>query len=374
MQLKLQSFQTLVSNAAASVQGAANQLLDLTVGSTLRAILESNAAVALWMQWLILQVLSVTRASTSSGPDLDSWMADFTLTRLPASQAAGQVTFSRFTPSQSSLIPLNTQVRTTDGSQSFVVSSDPNNAAWSGAQTGYILGAGVASLTVPVQAVTAGAAGNVQPGAIGLIAAAIGGVDSVTNVAALAGGLDAESDTALRTRFASFLASRTRATGLAIGNAVLSTRQGLTYTLQENIAPDGSARPGSFVVTVDDGSGTPSSSLLANVAAAVEAVRPLGSLYAIQPPTLIQANVSLAVTTASGVTHGAIASACAQAITTAINSLPIGAPLPLTRLAQIAYATDASVINVSSILINGGTADLTPSPSGLIKAGTIQVN
>ena len=312
MQLQLQSFTTLVSNAAAAVQGAANQLLDLTVGSTLRAILEANAAIALWMQWLILQVLSVTRAGTSSGPDLDSWMADFTLTRLPASQAAGQASFSRFTPSQSSLVPANTQIRTADGSQSFVVTIDPTNAAWNAAQNGYLLGQGVASLTVPIQAVTPGSAGNVQAGAITLIAAAIAGVDSVTNTAPLAGGLDAETDAALRTRFGSFPASRTRATPLAVGNAILSTRQGLAYTLQENMAPDGSYRPGSFVVTVDDGSGTPSATLLTSVATAVEAVRPLGSLYAIQAPTLIQANVSLSITTAAGASHTNVSAACVQ--------------------------------------------------------------
>ena len=67
---------------AAAVQAAATQLLDLTVGSTLRAVLEANASVCLWMQWLILQVLRTTRAATSTGADLDSWMADLSLTPL----------------------------------------------------------------------------------------------------------------------------------------------------------------------------------------------------------------------------------------------------------------------------------------------------
>ncbi len=374
MQLQLQSFQTLVSNAAAAVQGAAGQLLDLTVGSTLRAILEANAALGLWLQWLILQVLSVTRAATSTGADLDSWMADFSLTRLPASQAAGQASFSRFTPGQASLVPAGTQVRTADGSQSFVVTIDTTNPAWNATQNGYILGQGLASLTIPIQAATPGAAGNVQAGAISLMATAIAGIDSVANPAPLAGGLDAESDAALRTRFASFLASRSRATSLAIGQAILSTRQGLSYTLQENIAPDGSARPGTFTVTVDDGSGTPSAALLSSIASAVEAIRPIGSQFAVQPPSLVQANVSLAITTAAGANHVTIAAACVTVITTALNTLPIGAPLPLTRLAQLAYATDPSVTNVSAIQLNGTTADMTPGPSGLIKAGTIQVN
>ena len=374
MQLQLQNFTTLVGNAAAAVQGSARQMLDLTVGSTLRAVLEANAAIGLWMQWLILQVMSTTRAATSSGPDLDSWVADFSLNRLPASSAAGQVTFSRFTPSQAAFIPAGISVRTSDGSQSFVVLPGAGNTAWNAALAGFTLGAGVASITVPVAAVTSGSTGNVQAGAISLLATAIPGIDTVANASSLAGGLDAESDAALRSRFSSYLVSRARATPLAIGNAILSVRQGLSYTIQENIAPDGSSRIGSFVVTVDDGSGAPSSALLASIAAAVEQMRPIGSIYMIQPPTVTTANISMSITTAVSAVHAAIGAAVAQSLTGAINQLPIGAPLPFTRLAQIAYATDPTVTNVTAILLNGATADLVPTASGLIKAGLIQVN
>ncbi len=87
MQLSLQNFSSLVQTMAASVQAASRQLLDLTVGSVLRAVLEANASIALWMQWLILQVLQMTRAATSTGADLDSWMADFAL--VPAAGGPG---------------------------------------------------------------------------------------------------------------------------------------------------------------------------------------------------------------------------------------------------------------------------------------------
>src|ERR1700722_17609514 len=136
MQLPLQTFTTLVQGMAASVQSTAAQLLDLTVGSTLRAILEATASVALWMQWLILQVLQMTRAATSVGPDLDSWMADFSLTRLPASSASGVVTFSRFNSNLQALVPLGSLVRTTDGTQTFAVTSDTTAPGWNSIQNG----------------------------------------------------------------------------------------------------------------------------------------------------------------------------------------------------------------------------------------------
>ena len=77
MQLPLQDFTTLVRNMAAAAQGGCRQLVDLAAGSALRAVLEANASLALWMQWLLLQVLGTTRAATSAGEDLNSWVADF---------------------------------------------------------------------------------------------------------------------------------------------------------------------------------------------------------------------------------------------------------------------------------------------------------
>ena len=374
MQLALQNFTTLVQNMAAAVQAAAAQALDLTVGSALRAVLEANASVALWMQWLILQVLQTTRAATSTGADLDSWMADMTLTRLPAVAAVGTVTFSRLTPSATAFLPVGALVRSADGSQTFAVTADPTNSAWSAAAGGYSLAAGLAALTVPVTAEVAGSAGNMQSGAISLMVTAIPGIDAVTNPAPMQNGLDAESDAALRSRFQNFIQSRSRATPLAVGYAVSSIQQGLSYALQENIDTAGNPRIGNFVVTIDDGSGYPSASLLATAAAAVEAVRPVGSTFAVQPPIVVPANLNVLLTVPSGATKPPIVAMVATALQAYINALPIGAPLPLTKVAQVAYAAHPAVVNVGALSINGGTADLTPPASGVIKAGVIAVS
>jgi hypothetical protein len=48
--------------------------------------------------------------------------------------------------------------------------------------------------------------------------------------------------------------------------------------------------------------------------------------------------------------------------------------LPLTRIAQIAYAADPAVANVSQLLINGAASDLVPPASGVVKAGLVAVN
>ena len=373
MQLNLRTFDAIVTSAAAAVQGAASQVLDLTAGSVLRAVLEANAGLGLWLQWLILQVLQTTRAATSNGPDLDTWVADFGLSRLAPVVAEGSVTFARFAPVAAALVPVGTVVRTADGSQSFAVAADPTNAAFAAAQNGYLLTAGTASVTVPVAASAAGSAGNVQAGTISLIAAAIPGVDTVNNAAAMAGGMDGENDAALRARFAAFLDSRARATTTAIGYAVSSVQQGLQYTIQENATQSGAAQPGCFVVTVDDGSGTPPAALLAAVGTAIEAVRPLGSLWTVVPPSVTKANVSMTITTAAGAAHASIAASVAAAVTGFVNALPVGAPLPWSRLAQVAYDASASVTNVTNVLLNGAAADLAPGAGGVVKAGGVLV-
>ncbi len=367
MQLQLRDFASLVGNAAAAVQASSRALVDLSVGSTLRAILEANASLGLWMQWLILRVQRMTRASTSDGEDLDSWVADFALARLPAVAAVGQARFARFAATEAAEVPAGTLVRTADAAQGFVVEPDAAHPAWDAARGVYVLAAGVAAVTVKIRAELAGAAGNVQPGAIVLIADALAGVDTVANDLALAGGLDAESDAALRARFRDYLASRSRATPVAIGHAVASLRQGLRWHIAENAAD------GSFIVTVDDGSGAPSADLLSMAASAIEAVRPVACSFAVQPPSVSTADVAMTLAVAPGAAAPEVAARVATAIGAHLAGLKVGGVLPWSRLSQLAYDASPEVLNVTGVLLNGGTADLDPGPAGVVRPGAIVV-
>lgn len=368
MQLRLQDFSTLVSGAAAAVQASSRALVDLSVGSVLRAILEANAALALWLQWLILQVQSMTRAATSEGADLDSWMADFALARLPAVAARGQVRFARFAATEAALVPVGTLVRTADAQRGFVVAADASHAAWSADPAGYAMGPGVGSVVVPVAAEQAGAAGNVLAGAITLLADALAGVDTVANDAPTEGGLEAEDDAALRLRFRDYLASRSRATPVAVGYAVASLQQGLRHAIAENIGT------GTFVVTVDDGSGTPPPALLASVAEAIEAVRPVGTSFAVQPPFALPIDVSMTLTLAPGAVQADVAALVAGAIRAHMTGLDIGEALPWTRLSQLAYSASPLVVNVTAVVLDGTELDIEPGPTGVVRPANIVVS
>jgi hypothetical protein len=318
-------------------------------------------------------LLALTRAATSIGPDLDSWMADFSVYRLPGAAAYGLVTFGRFTLS-SALIPLGAQVKTLDGTMIFNVIENANNPAWSFALNGYVLGAGVPTVTVSVQSTVAGTMGNVLAGAIGLLASAIPGVDTVTNGLAYANGINAETDAALRTRFQLYLATRSLATPAAVAYAIESVQQGLTFSITENQTAGGIYQPGTFVVYADDGSGAIGTALLTLIADAVAAVRPIGSIAVVLGATAYLANVSLTIVCATAALHLAAVGPVATAIEAYIEALPVGAPMPYSILAKLAYDAAPAVINVTAILLNGATSDLVATNAQVIRAGTITVN
>ena len=363
MQLSLQNFSTLVSNMAASAQGACATLLDVSVGSVLRATLEASASVALWLQYLILQVLSMARLATSNGPDVDSWVADYGLTRLPPVAAEGSVVMTSFSPSaQPATIPTGALVKTGDGSQSFVVVGGP-----------YTRLQGTPSVAVPIMASTLGTAGNVQAGVITILGTAIPGIDTVTNPAPLAGGLAAETDQALRGRFVTYLNTRSQATEQAVANAIAAVQQGLSYVIQENITAAGVALPGHFNVIVDDGSGNPPDSLLASVFSAIDLIRPIGASFSVNRPTLLTAGVAIGISTADAALFSQTQSAVSAALGAYVNALAVGQVLRYSRLAGLAYDASSDVTNVVSVSLNGGSMDLGGDPGFVVRAGTISV-
>jgi uncharacterized phage protein gp47/JayE len=374
MNLRLKGFPQLIEDMSAALQSSATTLIDVSVGSVVRAIFEANASVVLWLQWLILQVLQITRASTSTGVDLDSWMNDFGLSRLPAAASTGMVTFSRFAPNISATIPVGSVLKTTDGSLSFTVAEDEALSIWQPALNGYVIPSGVAVADLPVVCASGGMIGDVLPGMISVIAASLSGVDQVTNANPLSNGADAESDQAFRYRFQGYLASRSRATIGAVRNAIANVRQGLDVAIKENTGPDGTSLVGAFLVIVDDGSGYPSADLLSDVASAVDLVRPIGTTFAIVAPKILAVNVSLAAEFASSDAATKGLPSMQTYIANYLNGLPIGAVASITRIAQQAYRVGDDVRNVTNIRLNGALTDIVPSPLTVIKAAQVLVS
>ncbi|MGF6154042.1 baseplate J/gp47 family protein [Pseudomonas fluorescens] len=371
--LNIKDFTTLVRDQVTAVQGRAAGLVDFTIGSLMRAITESNASVLQWLQQLIVTLLATTRAATSVGADLDSWMADFGFYRLSASFATGSVTYSRFTPTNSALIPIGALVGSADGSQQYSVTIDTTNTMYNAALGGYLIPAGTASATVPVIASTAGAAGNALIGTVTVIVGSISGIDTVTNAAVFTNGVDQESDSAFRARFVLWVQSLSKATKSAIGYALSSMQAGVSYALTENQDYSGNTSYGYFYAVVDDGSGAPSGAFLATAGAAIESVRGFTTRYGVFGPVLVTANVGMTITTNSTVTHSVVVALVTTAIQTYISGLTLGQILPYTQLAAIAYGVSPGITNVSGVLLNSGTADLGATNKQIIRPGTVTV-
>ena len=383
--LTLQSFQTLVQNLATAAQKSSASPLNFDEGSTLLALFEADASQALWLQYLIFLVLAVTRLASSSGTDCDSFGADFGFTRLPASLAEGQVTFSRYTNTQAAFLPsyitaageinpTGVQVLTSDGTQTFDLVGNPSAPGYVASPTdGYNILPGTSSVTLPVQADVAGSTGNVLAGTISLIVGGIAGVDTVTNANATSGGMDAESDAAFRLRFVNFINSRAEGTDYAVAYAIQQVQQGLTWNIQENVDVAGDYRPGTFVVTIDDGTGSPPAALIQTCTTAIDAVRPIGSIMIVQGPTVILANVSVGLTYDPDSNPATVEVNVNAALVSYINSIPVGTRLAYTKLAQIIYGADPGVVNANYTL-NGNTVDIVPTQSQVVRAGVVAVD
>jgi uncharacterized phage protein gp47/JayE len=373
MALNTQTFTQIVQNSVAAIQAGTKSFQDLTIGSILRAVMESSAAVVLFLQGLIVQLLSITRASTSTAGDLDSWVADYGVARLAAANATGIVTFSRFTATAQAVVPIAAQVQSFDGTQTFNVTLDTTNTAYNATLGGYVLGAATASISVPVQAVTAGAGGNVAIGALNVIIQAIPGVDTVTNAAAFINGANAETDAAFRTRFVAYIASISKATKGAIGYAITTLKPGVSYALVENAQYNGTAQMGYFYVVIDDGTGYPTSAFLSSAFNAIDSARPVTSTFGVFAPVVVTANVTMTITTGAGYTHSDLVTLVQTAITNYISVLTLGQTLAYTRLAQLAYDASPGVINVYAVTLNGATVDVTATSQQVVKAVSVLV-
>jgi uncharacterized phage protein gp47/JayE len=370
--ISIKSFSTFVSDMAMAIQGSASALTNFAVGSVLLAITQATAGVAIWLESLVMILLQTTRLSTSSGNDVDTFVNDFGMTRLPAVAATGSVTFARFTPTMQAIIAPGTTVQTADGTQSFTVIADTTQDAWNATLDAYVIPPGTASAIVTVQAVNSGTQGNVATNTITTLTSSIPYVDTVTNALAFADGENAETDAALKIRFQAWWQSLSRATQGAIINAILSVQVGVSETLMENYQYNGTYDPGYFYAVVDDGSGAPPSSFLSAVANAIEQVRPFTVAYGVFGPITLTANIAMTITVASGYVPASVYTSVQAALTAYVQALTLDESCQYAMLPGIALGV-AGVAGIAGWTINGGTSDLVPGNQQRVLPGTVTV-
>jgi uncharacterized phage protein gp47/JayE len=185
-------------------------------GSPLYGLAEANAGMATFLQFEAQYDTFFARSTTSTGPDLDSWMAQFNFPRLGATFAEGQVTLSIASPASVILVvpaadPLTGTggviVQSVGGGDQYQLVADTNQPNYNAGLNAYVLGVGQTSMTATAIALVAGSASNVLAGQLIQFAGSSFGITSVTNLAPIDNGTDSESDEAYRNRFILFINS-----------------------------------------------------------------------------------------------------------------------------------------------------------------------
>ena len=368
-------FGTLVALQMTAMQASLpSVMLNFGVGTIFRAVIESNAALALGLQQEILNLVKTSRASTSTGNDLDTWMSDFGMVRLGALPAYGTVTFSRFTTLTTASIPVGSTVASSDGSCSFVVTQDATNPYFNLASLSYVIPLGVASINLSIIALTYGSVGNASANNITNITKSIPGIDTVTNAAAFINGVDVETDADFRTRFVATLASLNKATMVSVTSAIAAAYPTINFNVVENKTTVGADSPGYFYVVIDDGTGYPSGELITAVSSTVTLVRPLCSKFDVVAPTVTTVNISMTVTLVVESQRAVTVANIKTMLQKYVNTLTIGSDIFWTRLYQLIYDADPNVLVVSALTLNGATSDIVVDNVHVIKVGTMAVN
>lgn len=132
------------------------------------------------------------------GSTLERFLSLFGFGRQKATYATGFVTFSRPTASNLNInIPTNTQV-----AASNIVANNQAVGVQFSTTFAVVLPAGSLSITVPIRCNVPGLAGNVPANSINnMVGEPILGIVAVTNSIPTSGGIEAEDDNSLKTRF-----------------------------------------------------------------------------------------------------------------------------------------------------------------------------
>lgn len=381
MSLPVKTFAEIVAQQQSQMQASSVITLDFDVGSIMGAFTNAGGGNFLALQALATAILADTRLTTSQGQAVDSFCEQFSFPRYQGNPSDGNVTFSRNVTTILASIPVGSIVSVSSTNNlNFQVIQETDNPNYNPVTNSYDIQISTSSIDVPVQCQTNGVFGNVLAGQINTIDSPLVGVDFVTNDSDFTNGVSPWSDDKYKLEFALYIGSLTRATGPSIKYAV-STTPGPPQIYRNNVVENkdfdtDAQHLGYFYVVVDDGTGVPNTTLIENVSARLESYRGLTIAYSVIGPDKVEVDVEMDITLVDNPTESEeiITAKIQTAISNYIDSLEFNSLLPYTRLAEIIYDADDNILNVTNILLNGGTSDITTDNTELLFADDITVN
>lgn len=286
------------------------------------------------------------------GSLLDLRCAERGITRKAAVKAAGSVTLSG---ANGTAIPQATRVSTGGNSPLYFVTN-----------TAVTISDG--SVTVAVTAEVAGVSGNVAVGAIKNVVGALAGVLTVTNSVALSGGIDTETDAELTERY---LESVQRPATSGNANQYRQWALSVSGISDAKVYPIWSG-PGTVkVVLLDANKRAPATEKVAEVAAYIESVRPVGATVTVVGAAEIAINVSGTYTLKAGATLAQARTQIAEGLAEYLKTLAFtGGLVRYTQIANVVLDADA-IEDYSGLTVNGGTGNITIADGSVAVAGTV---
>lgn len=247
MAVIFKTYEEIINSVVGSLTSLGSGMTDFRPGSRSLAIISSFAS-ALADGWNELAALRASFfVNTSSGEDLDNRVSDFGLSRAQGTRASGVVTaVKRVGAPEVITIPEGTILVTSDSALAYEVSTTKIFTA--------------ETELIPVVSILEGSIYNINAGTIlfdnnstylNTLAFVVGSGTTTSGefTESISGGTDSETDESLRNRFPLYLQSLSRATEIAVRQAVLAV-PGVTAAVIKSNDPV----PGYITVAVPNSS------------------------------------------------------------------------------------------------------------------------
>lgn len=331
---------TVLQQILAQLQSSGSAITDFTTGSVARSLCEAFAVVVSGQSAVADQLALDSYLDTATGPALDALGVNWMVARNPAVQATGQVTITRQSTGGALTIPAGWgQLVTTPA-----IAGGQGVAVLTTADADFP--AGVASVTVPAQAVLGGAAGNLAAGTFLTPLSPVNGVSSQNGIevtSAFTNGVDAESDQAYAARIPLVVQGRVGGRVSSFQAAALSVPGVLSVGV---LSPgmnrsDGSVVPAATAEIYYEGAVGLLSQVTSGVAAAATATQSVNTFAAVSlaaPRGQQRVVADVVVWVPPGVSTTTTQAAVAQALQTYVDGVPLGGTAYMSQAAQAVLA------------------------------------
>lgn len=371
---RVQLAQVFLDGLAAAIK----KRLNVQDGNLTKATANAVGSAGTILQNMSQYTIAISRASTSVGIDLDSFLAQFGYTRNPATNAYGNVILYSVLPATQPVnVPIGTVLQTQGALIKYTIIADPNQPNYNVLTSSYVLAIGQTQMVVTAQAQVAGSGGSVQAGQLTQIVPTIFGISSVSNPQPIINGISGESDADFLARFQQDFFNKAKGTFDAITAALL--KAGCTKVklisgcvVVGNPATGLLEKPnGGWVnAVVDNGSTAPSAVFLDKCRATVASTMAFGFFGpVVVAPEILSPSIQIPLRFADATQQLAIFNAVKTAVLNYTNVLPIGGllqspTLNIGDLIQVAKDAHPAILAIdeNNTLINARNEDLILQP------------